>query len=281
MKMYAVAVFAMCIAAAAADHGPVFGLATPTNSKGEWSVDVGTFGRTSTAGSQVSIRGLVGYGFTPHVTLSFSAPAIVSHALLPPTRIQPSSDFESTLAWRFQHNTTKVGTRIESTAFAGLVVPGAQANFGRVVSSTNIPGNMIGAVTGLASRSHYVWVGATYTKFYERRGDRRPDVLEYSLVYGYRPLGWRRDIHKWDWRFFGELVGERSPRFLQTGAIVPETQAHQVFLGPSMLGIFKNYTISFGAQVPIYRDVGTLFPHERVRYAINFAYLLFSHSHSE
>jgi hypothetical protein len=280
MKSFIV-VLAACITASAADHGPVFGLATPTNSKREWSFDVGTFGRTGADGSQVSIRGLAGYGFTPHLTLTFSVPAVVSHALLPPTRIQPSSDFESTLAWRFQHRPTTIGTRIESTAFAGLVVPGTQANFGRVIRTTNTPGNMIGAVTGLASRSHYLWLGVTYTKFYERRGDRRPDVLDYSLVYGYRPPGWRRDIHKWDWRFFGELVGERSPRFLEAGAIVPETQAHQVLLGPSMLGIYKNYTISFGAQVPVYRDVGTLFPRERVRYAINFAYLLFNHSHSQ
>ena len=88
-------------------------------------------------------------------------------------------------------------------------------------------------------------------------------------------------MHKWDWRVFGELVGERSPRFLQAGAIVPQTQAHQVFLGPSLLGIYRNYTVSFGAQLPIYRDVGVLFPRERVRYAVNFAYLLFSHSHSQ
>ena len=182
-----VLVVAACSAAPAADHGPVFSLATPTNSKGEWSFDVGAFGRTSAHGSQLSIRALAGYGFTPHLTLTFSAPAVVSHALLPPTRIQPSSDFESTLAWRFQHKTTRIGTRIESTAFAGLVVPGTQSSFAPNLHTTDVPGNMIGAVTGLASRSHYLWLGSTYTKFYEHRGDRRPDVLDYSLVYGYRP----------------------------------------------------------------------------------------------
>jgi hypothetical protein len=30
----------------AANHGPVFGLATPTNSQGEWSFDQGIFGRS-------------------------------------------------------------------------------------------------------------------------------------------------------------------------------------------------------------------------------------------
>ena len=31
----------------ASGHGPIFGLATPTNSQGEWSFDEGIFGRTS------------------------------------------------------------------------------------------------------------------------------------------------------------------------------------------------------------------------------------------
>jgi len=263
----------------AAGHGPVFGLATPTNSQGEYSFDFGLFGRSSSAGSQESLRALVGYGFTPHLTLSFTAPGVLGTTPLPPTRIQPGADFDSTLAWRFQHNATKIGTRIESTAFAGLVVPGAQSSFNGVVHTTNAPGNLIGAVTGIASRSHYVWLGSTFTKFYERGGDRRPDVLDYSLVYGYRPPAWRKPPDKWDWRLFGELVGEHSNRFLQDNAIVPETQAHQVFLGPSTLGIYRNYTISFGAQFPIYQSVGALFPKEHVRFAVNFSYLLFQHSH--
>jgi len=263
----------------AASHGPVFGLATPTNSQGEYSFDFGLFGRASSAGSQESVRALIGYGFTPHLTLSFTAPAVLGDETLPPTRIQPGADFESTLAWRFHHNATKVGTRFESTAFAGLVVPGAQSGFKGVVHTTNLPGSMVGVVTGMASRSHYLWLGSTFTKFYEHDGDRRPDVLDYSLVYGYRPPAWRKPPDKWDWRVFGELVGERSNRFLQGNATVVETQAHQVFVGPSALGIYRNYTVSFGVQFPIYQDVGAQFPKEHVRFAVNFSYLLFQHSH--
>jgi hypothetical protein len=136
---------------------------------------------------------------------------------------------------------------------------------------------MFGLVSGMASRSHYVWVGGTYTKFYEHDGDKRPDVFDYSLVYGYRTKKWRRPPDKWDWRLFGELVGERSDRFLQANASVPNTEAHQVFLGPTALGIFHNYTVSFGAQFPIYRNVGSDFPKERVRFAFNISYLLFQH----
>ena len=258
-------------------HGPVFGLATPTNSKGEWSFDSGVFGRTNTAESQASFRELIGYGFTPHLTLSFTAPAVLGNASLTPTRIQPGDDFDAKLAWRFQHRATKVGTRFESTAFAGVAVPGPQSGLKGIAHTTNAPGTMFGAVTGMASRSHYVWLGSTFTKFYEHNGDKHSDVLDYSLVYGYRPPKWRRPPDKWDWRVFGELVGEHSDRFIQSNVATPETQAHQVFIGPTALGIYRNYTVSFGAQFPIYQNVGSLFPKERVRFAINFSYLLFQH----
>jgi hypothetical protein len=273
-------VVGLCLSAVAAEHGPVFGLATPTNSQGEWSFDEGVFGRDTSLGSQASVRELVAYGFTPHLTLSFTLPAVVGNTRLPPTRIQPGDDFDSTVAWRFQHRATKVGTRFESTAFAGLAVPGPQSTFSGIAHTTNVPGTMFGVVTGMASLSNYVWLGTTYTKFYELNGEKRPHVLDYSLVYGYRPLKWRRPPDKWDWRVFGELVGERSDRFLQAGVPVAATQAHQVFLGPTALGIFHNYTVSFGAQFPVYQNVGSAFPKERVRFAVNFSYLLFQHGNS-
>ena len=98
-------------------------------------------------------------------------------------------------------------------------------------------------------------------------------------MYGYRPVKWRKDADHWDWRIFGELVGERSKRFLSDGQTVPDSQAHQVFVGPSLLGIKNNYTISFGAQAPVYRNVGAVFAKDRIRYAVNFSILLFSQSH--
>ncbi len=127
------------------------------------------------------------------------------------------------MAWRFLHNATKVGTRIESTAFASVIVPGPQSSFRGVAQTNHAPGVMAGAVTGMASRSHYLWLGGTLTKFAEHDGNRRPEVFDYSLVYGYRPPKWRKPPDKWDWRISGELVGERSQRFLQQGATVAET----------------------------------------------------------
>jgi hypothetical protein len=263
----------------ASGHGPLFGLATPTNSQGEWSFDEGIFARAASGSEQASARSLLGYGFTPHLTLSLTLPVVVGSATLPPTSIQPGADFDSTLAWRFQHRATKVGTRIESTAFTSFVVPGPQSGFKAAAHTSNAPGLMLGAVIGTASRSNYLWLGGTYAKFFEHNGNRRPSVLGYSLVYGYRPTQWRRPPDKWDWRLFAELVGERSEEFLQANTVVVGTQAHQLFLGPTALGIFRNYTVSFGAQFPVYQDVGSLFPREQVRFAVNFSYLLFQHSH--
>jgi hypothetical protein len=290
MKHWFCALCLLCLArgAQAEGHGPLFGLATPTNSKGEWSFDSGLFGRANDLGSQASLRALVGYGFTPHLSLFVTAPAVLGEQQLTPTRIQPGSDFDATLRWRFQHRATKGGTRIESTLFVGIAAPGPQSAFHYVdeqrggtprLFTSNTPGTMFGAVIGMASRSHYVWLGATFTKFYERGGAKRPDVLDYSLVYGYRPPKWRRSPDKWDWRLFAELVGERSDRFAVNSVAVAQTQAEQIFLGPSLLGIYRNYTVGFGAQAAIYRGVGSQFPPERVRFAVNFSYLLFQHKH--
>jgi hypothetical protein len=117
--------FAPCVFAEG--HGPLFGLATPTNSKGEWSFDSGLFGRSNDFGSQASFRELIGYGFAPHFSLFVTAPAVVGNLELTPTRIQTGSEFDATVRWRFQHRATKVGTRIESTLFAGIAAPGPQS----------------------------------------------------------------------------------------------------------------------------------------------------------
>jgi hypothetical protein len=179
-------------------------------------------------------------------------------------------------------STEPQGLALESRRLALQVSssPGPQSGFRGIAHTTNVPGTMVGVVSGTASRSQYLWLGGTYTRFYEHNGDKRPDVFDYSLVYGYRPPKWRRPPDKWDWRLFGELVGERSNRFLQGNVPVANTQAHQVFLGPTALGIFHNYTVSFGAQFPVYQNLGSSFPKERVRFAVNFSYLLFQHAHS-
>ena len=82
----------------------------------------------------------------------------------------------------------------------------------------------------------------------------------------------RHEYPRWDWRLFAELSGERSTKAVHNGGLMPGTDAHQVFVGPSALGIYKNYAIEAGVQVPVYRRSGARLERERVRYAMNFSY---------
>jgi hypothetical protein len=60
----------------AADHGPVFGLATPTNPKGGWSLDLGVNGREGAVGSAAALEGELSYGLTENLKLSASGPVV-------------------------------------------------------------------------------------------------------------------------------------------------------------------------------------------------------------
>jgi len=83
-------VLALPVFAFAAAHGPVFGLATPTNSQGEWSFDEGIFGRNTALGSQASVRELIAYGFTPHLTLSLTN--LKLHEIVRTDELKPLED---------------------------------------------------------------------------------------------------------------------------------------------------------------------------------------------
>lgn len=256
----------------AADHGPVFGLATPTNPQGGWSFDLGVNGR---GGTTSTLEAELTYGLTQNIKLAVSGPVVFQPDPYPrssvTTNTPSSGDFSGLVWWRFQRKDF-AGKRVESTAVAGVLVPGPQQEAGLYRGLNSGPGSLVGGVTGVASRSQYVWVGATYQRYAESRGDRRPDLLSYTAVYGYRPLSWRTDYPRWDWRIFGEFTGERTGTLQRQDLVVPGTEASQMFLGPSLLGVYRAIGIEAGMQFPIYRDVGPLYPRERYRFAINFAY---------
>jgi hypothetical protein len=134
------------------------------------------------------------------------------------------------------------------------------------------PGVYTAIATGVASRSHYVWGGIGNLHFAQRDGDRRPNLFTYSAVWGYRPQAWRKEYPDWDWRFLVEMTGEVSNKVRRAGLAMPGTGGHQIFLGPTMLGIYKNYAIEGGVQFPVFRDVGANFQRERFRFAVNFSY---------
>jgi hypothetical protein len=255
-----------------ADHGPVFGLATPTNPKGGWSFDLALNGRSGTASN---LEALLSYGLTQNLKLSVSGPIVFHADPYPRSSITAntpiSGDFSGLAWWRFQKRDF-AGKRVESTAVAGILAPGPQAEKGVYRGLHSGLGYLIGGVTGLASRTQYVWVGASYQRYAESNGDRRPDLLTYTAVYGYRPLSWRTDYPRWDWRIFGEMTGERTGHIQRQNAELPDSRARQVFFGPSVLGVYRAIGIEAGMQFPLYRDVGLLFPKERYRFTVNFAY---------
>ena len=260
----------------ASGHGPVFGLTTPTNAKGAWAVDFGVMGRTGDGEDGAMTRAMLTYGFTEDIQLSVSAPLVFASAPFPPARgtamMPGSGDFEAIGAWRFHRRGTAVGRRVESTAYGGLIVPGPQRPAGMAGDLQRAPGLYTAVATGVASRSHYVWAGIGYTRFAERDGDRRPDIFTYSAVWGYRPPSLRKEYPHWDWRLFVELTGERSADLRRAGVAHPGTSGHQVLLGPTALGIYRNYAIEGGVQFPVYRDVGARLQRETVRYAVNVSY---------
>ena len=253
--------------------GPVFGLATPTNPKGGWSFDLGVNGRERRTASTLEAE--LSYGLTQNLKLAVSGPVVFQPDPYPRSSVTTntpiSGDF-SGLGLVAVPAKGFAGKRIESTAVAGVLVPGPQQEAGLYRGLNSGPGYLVGGVTGVASRSQYVWVGASYQRYAESKGDRRPDLLSYTAVYGYRPFSWRTDYPRWDWRIFGEFTGERTGTIQRQNFEVPGSGAQQMFLGPSLLGVYRAIGIEAGMQFPIYRDAGPLYPKERYRFAINFAY---------
>ena len=261
----------------ASDHGPVFGYATPVNSQGEVSCDTGIFGRNGSRGTQLSTGTACGYGLTPHLTFTAFVPATFGTGSLPESRMFPTGEWTAGASWRFFHSVTQVGKRLEATGSLALVVPGPQADTGILGSLNRAPGIAGTLAAGFASRSQYLWLGGGYTGFFEKGGSRRPDTISWSTVYGFRPAKLRRGYDQWDYRGLVEFTGEHTGGVRAQNAVVPDSTSTSLWLGPTVLAIFKNVAIEGGVQAPLYRDVSTtLYGRENVRFALNFSYLRFS-----
>ena len=279
MKIYLVlpAALLLCATAWASDHGPVFSYATPVNSQGELSFDIGLFGRNGSKGNQFSTGSQIGYGLTPHLTFTTFIPATFASGSLPETRIFPGGEWSAGSSWRFLHSVTQVGKRLEATGTLALVVPGPQADSGVLHQLARVPGVSGSVATGLASRSHYLWVGSGYTWFPERDGSQRPGTISWSTVYGYRPAKLRRNYDQWDYRGLLEFTGEHTSDVRLSNAALPNSASTSLWLGPSVLAILKNVAIEGGVQAPLYRDESaSVYGRETIRFALNFSYLKFS-----
>ena len=214
-------------------HGPVFGMATPTNIKGGWSLDLGLMGRAGVRNQSAMVRGMLGYGITQDFQVSVSAPYSFRSASFSPARIaamMPATmDLEAIGSYRFHRQGTRIGTRVESTANFGVIVPGPQRPAGMMGDLRRAPGIYTAVATGLASRSHYLWGGVGNVHFAKRQGDQRSNVVTYSAVWGYRPPAWQKEYPSWDWRFFTEMTGDDAGPMRRRGQVMTRTGGHRYF----------------------------------------------------
>lgn len=254
-------------------HGPAFGLSTPTLGKGGWSLDVAAMSRLVGDREMVMMRPMVSYGFTEdlQISASFPMPLYVPQGTRPAhgmSRMPTSPDVEFLLGWRFHRTGTDIGSRFESTTYFGFDYPTDDV---RAAVRTS-PGLYGAVVTGYASRTVYTWAGALYRRYMSPVGgtaDHIGDVAMYSFVLGYRPPPFQHDFPNPDWRAFIEVVGEMSAKDVIGGVKQPNTGGHEIFAGPTVLGLYGSWGISGGPVFPVYRDVNGTQPKERMRLVVN------------
>jgi len=276
MRMLTIGVAAMLTRAPvlAAGHGPVFGATTPTLGRGGWSIDQAWTARCGEDGDrQQMLKMMLSYGVTENLQLSASLPLAMSDGRLAGARMMSlmSSDreLEGLVGYRFQRRTIGIGGRQESTVYVGGTAPLETRRAGVGVG----PSIEVGAATGYASRSHYVWVGGGVQHFFDRAGDRLGASRLATVVYGYRPRALRTEAGKPDLRFFVEATAEdRAPDRLAGVAAAGGTRT--VFIGPTALLLHKAIGVEGGILFPAYQRIDASRDAERFRVAVNLAYFL-------
>jgi len=78
----------------------------------------------------------------------------------------------------FQHNPER-SANDRDYRLRGLVGARPQPGVGLMSKNCESTRCERGAVTGLASRSHYFWLGGAFTRFMERDKTRMPSTLSY------------------------------------------------------------------------------------------------------
>ncbi len=259
----------------ASGHGPVFGLATPTLGRGAFSLDFAVMGRSGDS-PMAMMRPMLGYGVTEDLQFSVSVPMpLYRQQGASPDRMMAmmpaEPDVELLVGYRFHRTSRKVGARFESTAYGGFDYPTDDVRAG----VRTAPGLYGALVTGYASRTIYAWVGGLYRRYMSPTGetaDHPGDLAMYSVVFGYRPLPFRKDYPHPDWRIFVEVVGEHRARDRIAGTAVPDSGGHQIFVGPTLLGLYGSWGISGGPVFRVYENLNGSQPKDRVRLVANFTY---------
>ena len=256
----------------ASGHGPVFGLATPTLGRGGFSLDWSVMGRSGDVNATM-MRPMLGYGITEDFQVSVSLPMALdvpegSRPVRMMSMMPANPDIEVLAGWRFHRTGRSVGARFESTAYLGFLYPTDTLRAG----VRTAPGLYGAVVTGYASRTVYAWAGAQYRRYMTPTGDTADhpgDLAMVSLVLGYRPTIFQKDYPHADWRIFLEVVGEHSGDDRIAGQIVPNTGGRQLFVGPTVLGLYGKWGVSGGPLFRVYDDLDDDQSRDTLRWALN------------
>ena len=256
-------------------HGPLYGLQTPTLAKGGFDFNVAAMSLATEDDQSFMLRYIWSYGVTEDLQINITTPTMVNRlSEAPRTRgnnnMPANGDIEASVWYRFFSNAFGVGKRFESTAILSVSTPTKESRGG-----INVSNSIHGAIsTGYASRTWYAWVGGGYQYYFEEGNDQLGDLPYASLVVGYRPNIFMGDYPKPDWRIFVESLAEFPGANTSEGQLTPVDQrGKKVMLGPSFLGLYGAWGISFGALFPVYQDV-TQGPKEEYRLSMNISYWL-------
>jgi hypothetical protein len=264
-------------AAAASGHGPLFGAATPVLGTKGWAFDTAWMARSSEDAFAQSLRTMISFGVTEDVQLSGSVPFDVgTHPPLPGARMMAMMSSQRELeflgGWRVHTRPFGVGGRFETTVFAGVTWPLAEGSGTHELT----PSVQVSAATGLVSRGHYFWLGAGHQQYLVRDAGRPSNVTSYTIVYGYRPPSWRLEYPKPDVRMFAEMVGERISHARHHGIENIFSGGSTVFVGPTVLALYKAYALEAGVLFPVYRNMRIGERKEYLRAGVNFAYFFWT-----
>ena len=256
-------------------HGPVYGLSTPTLGRGGWSLDIATMGRLRDSDRTAMVRPMLSFGVTEDLQVSASIPVpLASDASFPSarafTRMPTSRDVEVMVGWRLQRRGTGIGTRQETTAWLATDVPTDRTRGGLETA----PSLLAAIVTGYASRSTYIWLGAAREQsFRSGQGDHQEgNVTMASLVAGYRPPAFRGDYPEADWRGFVELIAESVGRHQKDGNAIEDSGGRQLYAALTVLGLYGSWGLAGGPAFPLYQSLNGSQPNEGVRFAFNLTF---------
>lgn len=182
-------------------------------------------------------------------------------------------DIEASVWYRFFSNAFGVGKRFESTAILSVSTP-TEKTRGQMKVSNSIHGAIS---TGYASRTWYAWIGGGYQYYFKKDNNQLGDLPYASLVVGYRPNIFRGDYPKPDWRIFLESLAEfPGSNKLDGKPTTPfDGKGQKIMIGPSFLGLYGAWGISFGVLFPAYQDENvSQGMQEKYRLSMNISYWL-------